>query len=139
MAGMTRKIMRCIRKANAEYTLTAHPSAAGTVRAGMHQKAEHAYRRSRMSDVLPEEIPAGEEALAETAEGVTGIGPDEEILEEIADPDAAAAEETEEDEETADTADAAEETAEAGPETEEDEAADGPAEAAEGPEPAAGE
>ena len=123
MAGMTRKIMRCIRKANAEYTLTAHPSAAGTVRAGMHQKAEHAYRRSRMSDVLPEEIPAGEEALAETAEGVTGIGPDEEILEEIADPDAAAAEET----------------AEAGPEPEEDEAADGPAEAAEGPEPAAGE
>ena len=104
-----RKIMRnIIRRQGA-----AAPKQQGaSVRAGMHQKAEHEYRHSRMSGNVPREIPDGEDpemlpdqlpaalpgdgenpAAEEIAEKEAEISGESGILEEIADPDMSVKEE----------------------------------------------
>ena len=97
MAGMIRKMARGISRASMAGKVR---GAGGPVRAGMHQKAEHEYRRAGMAggprpgtaedapdlsggpgvEIPPEEDPETEE----TAEGTAEIVPDEEILEDIA-------------------------------------------------------
>ena len=121
MASMIRKIMRNVRRAVSsqqsagrnQQSAGSKQQTAGMVRAGMHQKAEHEYRRAAMaSDAAPEpetvedaldmpgdleaEIPPEEEQSAvsgqqadvneEIAEDAAEIVPDEEILDDVADP-----------------------------------------------------
>lgn len=89
--------------------------AVGTRRAGMHQASEHEYQRSVMANGVPEpetveealempaeiesEIPPEEEddqTVEMVADGEISVEPEAEILEEIADPEAAVNEEEEE-------------------------------------------
>lgn len=92
-------------------------AALGSQRAGMHQKAEHEYRRKQMAEALPPEeesveagleMPASLEAeippveeeddaiVEEIAEGEGTVEADPEILDDISDPQAEIEEETEE-------------------------------------------
>lgn len=112
--SMLRKLMRNVTHSMGRRASLGGAPAVGFVRAGMHQQAEHEYQRSRMADdahheesaedaldlqeTLEGEIPPaeeedGEEAAA-IAEGEAAVTVDKEILEEIADPEAAAEEET---------------------------------------------
>lgn len=116
MASIFRKIMRNIRRNGAKRaTLSGGPALVGTRRAGMHQASEHEYQRSVMASdehhpetpedaldmpgAVEAEIPPVEEeddeVVEEIAEGEADISGETEILEEIADPDAAQNEELE--------------------------------------------
>ncbi len=115
MASIFRKIMRNIRRNGAKRaTMGGGPALVGTRRAGMHQASEHEYRRAVMASdenhpetpedaldmpgALEAEIPPVEEEddeiVEEMAEGEANISGEAEILEEIADPEAAENEET---------------------------------------------
>lgn len=95
--SMMRKIMRnMIRRQQA----AERNQASGSVRAGMHQKAEHEFRHVRMTGNahwgdLPEMLPLNDESPAaeEIAESDQSIEADPGILEEIADPEMSANEE----------------------------------------------
>ncbi len=110
--SMIRKIMRNIMRKGSRRTTLNGTVSVGTRRAGMHQAAEHAYRRAVMADGAPtEETP--EEALEipesleseippedindqeakDVAEGDAAVAPEAEILDEIADPEASINEE----------------------------------------------
>lgn len=113
--GMIRNLMRSIRKVTGNRASMSGNVAVGSHRAGMHQKSEHEWQRVQMTEaeqvVTPPEEEDVEDALevpaeveAETppeeepaAEEVAGadaaVAADPEILEEVADPDAAAKEE----------------------------------------------
>ena len=116
MSSMIRKMMRNVtRKWGAKrQTLNGRP-AVGSQRAGMHQAAEHEYRRAIMQDSAPVEetaeealdVPAeieaeippveeeDDEIVEEIAEGETAVAAEPEIVEEIADPEMAVNEEEE--------------------------------------------
>ena len=116
MSGTVRRIMRgMLRKFGTKRTALTGTPVVGSRRAGMHQAAEHEYRRSVMADGGPEpetpeealempaemesEIPPEEEddeAVEMVAEGEIAIEPEAEILEEIADPESSENEENEE-------------------------------------------
>ena len=110
---MMRKLMRNVRRTLGARTMGSAP-AVGSHRAGMHQAAEHEYQRSRMAEAaepveetaedaldmpaaVEEEIPPVEEdddqIVADIAEGEAAAAPEEEILEEVADPESAQNEE----------------------------------------------
>ena len=116
MASIVRKIMRGIVRAGNRHQMAAGP-VMGAQRAGMHQAAEHAYRRQQMAEALPPEeetveeglempaeleaeIPPAEEEddqiVEEIAEGEAEISADEEIEDDISEPQAEIEEETEE-------------------------------------------
>ena len=103
MSSMIRKLMRGVQRMTGTRAGMSGAISTGTVRAGMHQKAEHEYKRSRMADGVPEpetmenaldmpesledEIPPDEtedEETADVAEGEAVIVPDAEILDEVA-------------------------------------------------------
>lgn len=111
--SIIRSIMRGIARNRAKQN--AAGSVTGAVRAGMHQKAEHEYRRRQMAEALPPEeesveaglempasveaeIPPAEEEDDEIVEEIAteeaAVSGDEEILEEIAAPQAEIEEET---------------------------------------------
>ena len=97
--SMIRSIMRSAARKMAKHPAERQTSAFGTVRAGMHQKAEHAYLHTLSEMAVPqqdsedadpgktaEEIPTGkiqETSGEETAENIAVITPDAEILEEV--------------------------------------------------------
>ena len=114
MASLIRKIMRGIRRNDG--ARMQNGAVLGTHRAGMHQKSEHEYQRSRMAEAVPPELetvedgldmlasveaeipPAEEEddeIVESIAEGEADVAADEGILEEIAEPQAEIAEEEE--------------------------------------------
>ena len=120
MASIVRKIMRGIVRAGNRHQMASAGPVMGAQRAGMHQAAEHAYRRQQMAEALPPEeetveeglempaeleaeIPPAEEEddeiVEEIAEGEPEIAADEGIVEEIADPQAEIEEELPEEEE----------------------------------------
>ena len=104
--------MRNIQKSSGKRTtMSGTAFSSGTHRAGMHQKSEHEYQRSRMTEFTEEtpeealdmpaemeaEIPPVEEEddeeVQDIAEDDGTIAADPEILEEIADPEASVNEE----------------------------------------------
>ncbi len=80
MSSMVRKIMRSMRRNNAGMGSAGSLPALGSVRAGMHCSAEHAYRRSRMAEAA-ERDP--EDPAEEIAEGTVSVEADAELLEEV--------------------------------------------------------
>ena len=112
MGSMVRKLMRSVRRNTGRMQASIPAQTFGTVRAGMHQAAEQAYLRSRLAEsaaaeeekeempaVIGAEIPPddadGGEIIEEIASGEEVIVPDNEILAEIADPEASENEEAE--------------------------------------------
>lgn len=112
MGSMVRKLMRSVRRNAGRMQASVPAQTFGTVRAGMHQAAEQAYLRSRLAESAAaeeekEEMPAvtgseippddadGGEIIEEIASGEEVIVPDDEILAEIADPEASENEEAE--------------------------------------------
>ena len=112
MGSMVRKLMRSVRRNTGRMQASIPAQTFGTVRAGMHQAAEQAYLRSRLAEsaaaeeekeempaVIGAEIPPddadGGEIIEEIASGKEVIVPDDEILAEIADPEASENEEAE--------------------------------------------
>ena len=113
--SMIRKLMRNVARSVGKRSALGGAPAVGSVRAGMHQQAEHEYQRSRMADnehheetpedaldmpaAVEAEIPPVEEeedeVVADVADGEAEIAPEEEILEDVADPEAAENEEEE--------------------------------------------
>lgn len=109
--SMIRKIMRSIQRRSERQTLAGTPTV-GTRRAGMHQAAEHAFRRVAMADGaafeetpeealdipgdLESEIPpedVNDEEAEVVAEGEAVVAPEAEILDDVADPEASQNEE----------------------------------------------
>ena len=113
--SMIRKLMRNVARTVGKRSALGGAPAVGSVRAGMHQRAEHEYQRSRMADnehheetaedaldmpaAVEAEIPPVEEeddeVAADVAAGEAEIAPEEEILEDVADPEASEEEEDE--------------------------------------------
>ena len=111
--SMIRKLMRNVARMVGKRSALGGAPAVGSVRAGMHQRAEHEYQRSRMADnehheetaedaldmpaALEAEIPPVEEeddeVAADVAAGEAEIAPEEEILEDVADPESSEEEE----------------------------------------------
>ena len=111
--SMIRKLMRNVARSVGKRSALGGAPAVGSVRAGMHQQAEHEYQRSRMADnehheetpedaldmpaAVEAEIPPVEEeddeVVADVADGEAEIAPEEEILEDVADPEASEEEE----------------------------------------------
>lgn len=118
---MIRKLMRNVALTDGPRSTMHSTPSVGSQRAGMHQKAEHEFQRSRMADnehhdetpedaldmpaALEAEIPPVEEdddeIIADIAEGEAEITPSEEILEDVADPEASLEEEETREEELA--------------------------------------
>lgn len=111
--SMIRKLMRNVARSVGKRSALGGAPAVGSVRAGMHQQAEHEYQRSRMADnehheetpedaldmpaAVEAEIPPVEEeddeVAADVADGEAEIAPEEEILEDVADPESSEEEE----------------------------------------------
>ena len=115
MSSMYRKIMRNVQRFGAKRTTLNGSPSVGTRRARMDSAGEHQYRHVPMADGGPEpetaeealempeeletEIPDEEindDTAAVVAEETAGIEPEEEILDEISDPEASINEEEEE-------------------------------------------
>ncbi len=115
MASLLRSLLRGVQRKSENRSRMASGAVMGSQRAGMHQKAEHEYRRKQMAEALPPEeesveegleMPASVEAeippveeeddqiVEEIAEGEGTVEAEPEILEEISDPQAEIEEET---------------------------------------------
>ena len=117
MASLLRSLLRGVQRKSGNRTQMTSGAALGSQRAGMHQKAEHEYRRKQMAEALPPveetpeegldmpasveaEIPPAEEEddaiVEEIATEEAEISADEEIVDDISEPQAEIEEETEE-------------------------------------------